>query len=70
MSDIIRKVNALRDAGFEPVRINMSHSLHKALAENQTVLLSGKKVAIQSYANIPVSILPAPDGSEYFTVEV
>lgn len=70
MNDIIRKVNALHDAGFKPVRINMSHDLHKELAENQTVILSGRKVAIQSYANIPVSILPAPDGSKYFTIEV
>ena len=70
MKEITDKVSALRAAGFEPVRINMSYDLHQMLVERQTRMMSGKAIAISVYNGLPVSILPAPNHSKLFTVEV
>lgn len=70
MKEIINKIDALRAAGFEPVGINMSYDLHQMLAERQTRMMSGKAIAINAYNGLPVSILPAPNHTKLFTIEV
>ena len=70
MKEIINKIDSLRAAGFEPVGINMSYDLHQMLAERQTRMMSGKAIAISTYNGLPVSVMPAPNGSKLFTIEV
>lgn len=70
MKEIIDKLDSLRAAGFEPVGINMSYDLHQMLAERQIVPVSGKAIVINAYNGLPVSILPAPNHSKLFTIEV